>query len=638
MKPLRLRCRTLLAGVLTAGALVPISLTGLTQVDVLSPDQAVRFRASSEGGRLEYTISFGARTVIETSPLAMLVDGANLGRDIELGEVQRQRVRESFPWRGVHAWATNHCETAIIPVRQLRGGLRYTLEVRCFNDGAAWRCLIPGGGERRRVPDEATVFAIPSGSTVWYHGLGGHYEDVHRRRAVADIPAGEWAAPPLTFRLPNDTGYACITEAALVHYSGMALQADGRGGFQLMLGHKHPISYPFRLRYSNDVERVSQPASVSGAIVTPWRVVMVGRDLNTLVNSDLIPSLCPPPDPKLFPEGMHTPWIKPGRAVWKYHDGGQNTFEDMKAFSAWAGELGFEYHVIEGFWSRWSEAQIKELVDYSRQRGVGLWFWKHSRDLRTPQARADFFRKLSEWGVVGAKIDFFDHEHREVIDLYAALLEEAARHHILVNFHGANKPSGEARTWPNELVREGVRGMESSRLKERAQHDVTLPFTRFLAGPADYTPVHFGARRGDTTWAHQIASAAVFTAPLLTYAAHPATLLTNAGVEMIRNIPATWDETRVLEPSAIGEVAVFARRRGAEWFLAILNGPEARTFKVPLSFLGEGRCQALLIADPPDNPAALRVEKTEVNRDEAMPVKLSPGGGFIARFTPLGKH
>jgi alpha-glucosidase len=310
----------------------------------------------------------------------------------------------------------------------------------------------------------------------------------------------------------------------------------------------------------------------------------------------------------------------------------------MKAFSAWAGELGFEYHVIEGFWSRWSEAQIKDLVDYARQRGGGLWFWKHSRDLRTPQARADFFRKLSEWGVVGAKIDFFDHEHREVIDLYAALLEEAARHHILVNFHGANKPAGEARTWPNELVREGVRGMESSRLKERAQHDVTLPFTRFLAGPADYTPVHFGARRGDTTWAHQIASAAVFTAPLLTYAAHPATLLTNAGVEMIRSIPATWDETRVLEPSAIGEMAVFARRRGAEWFLAILNGPEARTFKVPLSFLGEGRCQALLVADPPDNPAALRVEKTEVNRDEAMPVELSPGGGFIARFTPLGKH
>ncbi len=135
--------------------------------------------------------------------------------------------------------------------------------------------------------------------------------DVASPRAVADIPAGEWAAPPLTFRLPNDTGYACITEAALVHYSGMALQADGRGGFQLMLGHKHPISYPFRLRYSNDVERVSQPASVSGAIVTPWRVVMVGRDLNTLVNSDLIPSLCPPPDPKLFPEGLQTPWIKP---------------------------------------------------------------------------------------------------------------------------------------------------------------------------------------------------------------------------------------------------------------------------------------------------------------------------------------
>src|SRR5205807_5805911 len=136
---------------------------------------------------------------------------------------------------------------------------------------------------------------------------------------------------------------------------------------------------------------------------------------------------------------------------------------------------------------------------------------------RTPEAREAFFRRLHDLGVVGAKIDFFDHEHREVVDLYAALLREAAKHHIMVNFHGANKPTGESRTWPNELIREAVKGMEASRLADRATHGATLPFTRLLAGPAEYTPVIFGERRANTTWAHQIASAAILSAPLLTY-------------------------------------------------------------------------------------------------------------------------
>jgi alpha-glucosidase len=263
---------------------------------------------------------------------------------------------------------------------------------------------------------------------------------------------------------------------------------------------------------------------------------------------------------------METDWIKPGRAVWKYLDGGQNSFEQMKDFSRWAGELGFEYHVIEGFWSRWSDEQVRELVEYPRQRGVGLFLWRHSRELRTPEAREEFFARLSRLGVAGAKIDFFDHEHKDVIDLYTSLLESAAKHRILVNFHGANKPTGEPLTWPNELNREAVRGMESSRLRERARHNTTLPFTRYLAGHGDYTPVHFGSRRADTTWAHQIATAAIFDEPLLTYAAHPTNLLNHPAVEMIKSIPAVWDETRVLSMSEIGELAAFARRTGRTWF------------------------------------------------------------------------
>jgi len=174
--------------------------------------------------------------------------------------------------------------------------------------------------------------------------------------------------------------------------------------------------------------------------------------------------------------------------------------------------------------------------------------------------------------------------------------------------------------------------MESSSLKTRARHDATLPFTRFLAGHADYTPVHFGGRRADTTWAHQIASAAVFTAPLLTYAAHPKSLLENPAVEMIKSIPSVWDETVVLPPSEIGEVAVFARRHGQTWFLAVLNGPAARAVDIPLSFLGEGEHRAMLVRDDKDDAAAVEIENVSVRRSDRLAIELREGGGFIARF------
>src|SRR6185436_15040116 len=164
---------------------------------------------------------------------------------------------------------------------------------------------------------------------------------------------------------------------------------------------------PFRLRYSNDIERVSRPAAIAGTITTPWRVVMVAPDLNTLVNCDIVANLSPAPEPKLFPEGMKTSWVKPGRAVWKYLDGGANTFDGMIDFCRWAGELGFEYNILEGFWRRWSDSQLTELVDYGKKRGVGIWLWKHSKELRQPEERREFFDRCQRVGVVGAKIDFF---------------------------------------------------------------------------------------------------------------------------------------------------------------------------------------------------------------------------------------
>jgi alpha-glucosidase len=203
----------------------------------------------------------------------------------------------------------------------------------------------------------------------------------------------------------------------------------------------------------------------------------------------------------------------------------------------------------------------------------------------------------------------------------------------LVNFHGANKPTGEQRTWPNELTREAVEGMEYKDAP-RAQHMATLPFTRLLAGPADYTPVILDKGRNGTTWANQIASAAILTSPLLTYAAKPKTLLDNPAVGMIESIPSTWDETIVLPSSAIGQVAAFARRKGNTWFVAVDNGTTPCKIKIKLSFLGEGGYHAHLVGDVEGNPAAVLLQSTKMNRSGFLDLDLRSGGGFIGRFTP----
>jgi len=204
----------------------------------------------------------------------------------------------------------------------------------------------------------------------------------------------------------------------------------------------------------------------------------------------------------------------------------------------------------------------------------------------------------------------------------------------MLEFHGSNKPTGESRTWPNEMTRESIRGMEYRSMEQRAVHNTTLPFTRFLAGHADYTPVHFGERRRETSWTHQIATAAVFTSPLMIYGAHPKSLLENPAVDMIKSIPSTWDETIVLEPSRIGELAAFARRKGDTWFLAILNGPNAKTVKMPLSFLGRGTYDAMLVRDKLDDAAAVAIERSNPARGDSLNIEMRVGGGFIARFVP----
>lgn len=617
----------------------PVVSLALAPVTVKSPNGAVRFSIRVQKDQLSYSIFFQDKAVVEPSSINIAVDNVNLGEGATLGKAKGYTIQEEYATRGVHASALNYCNGATIPVRHKGSNTDYLLEVRVFNDGIGYRFIVPSQGVVR-TPDEATTFTFPAGSTVWYHDLYWHYEGIHAKKAIAEVPIGDWAAPPLTVKLPNGGGYASVSEAALMNYPGMALQANGRNGFVTRLGHAIPNAYPFAHDYKmEDAIRLAMPAAIKDTITTPWRTVTIGANLNDLVNSDLITNLVPAPDKKLFPEGLDTDWIKPGRSVWTWLDGGERTVEGMKEFSKLAGQLGFEYNTVDAFWSRWTDEQLKDLVSYSEAQGVKIWLWQHGRHIKDREQRRKFFRRCQELGVAGVKLDAFSHESKEFIDLYQDCLRDAAEFKLMVNFHGNNKPAGEARTWPNEMTREGIRGLEYGRSQANwAQHNATLPFTRLLAGHGDYTPVVFGERRLDTSWAHQIGTAIVFTSPALVYGAHPQNLLDNPAVDLIKNIPSVWDETIVLPGSEIGEIAAFARRSGDNWFLAVLNGESERNFQLPLSFLGEGLYQATIAKDHPQNSGTIKMEKAFSRSTDTLPVYMRGGGGFVVRFVKNGSR
>jgi len=599
---------------------------------ITSPGKQIQFKLFQQQNQLQYAITYRNIPVVTNSPMVMLMNDKEVTGSVKTKSVNRYQINEQYPWPGVHATATNHCNGAKIPLQH--GNVTDTLDVRVFNDGAAFRFVCPGDDKTSRMPDEATVFNVPPGSTIWYHDLESHYEGLHVKKAISQVQNGEWVAPPATYKLPQGY-YASVTEANLVNYPGMGLQANGVGGLVIRLPQHQRPSYPYRLRYSpEDTLRLHQPAAIAGTIITPWRVVIIGSDLNTMVNSDIVPDLCPAPDKTLFPEGLHTSWVRPGRAVWKYLDGGGPGSSDvLKKFTDAAASLGFEHNILEGFWARWGGDTLQQFINYSKQKNVGIWLWKHSKSLQNAEERQAFFKRCHELGVTGLKIDFFDHEAKEVIDLYTAILREAAQNHLLLDFHGANKPTGLARTWPNLLTSEAVKGMESSRVTDRATHETTIPFTRFLAGPAEYTVMLFNEHRKNTTCAHQIASAAILSAPLLTYATNPDTILANPAVELIKHIPAVWDETIVLPGSEIGEMAAYARRKGNNWFIAVMNGPAARKISIPLKFLKAGAYAATVVKDNGDNAASLVVEHKSYSEKDTLELDLVSGGGYIAELS-----
>jgi len=595
-------------------------------VVIKSPDGNIRLLLEVKNGTLAYSVYFGNIKVISPSAMGLVINGKWSGKLAQIGKIQKYTIDETYGINGGHSTAVNHCNGEKISVNS--SIQNFVIDTRVYNDGVAFRYLVSNQGSSV-VNQDSTQFNIADGAMVWSQPNIKYYEGRYTKKSIKDFKAGELAGPPLTLELANDAGYAAITEAGLVDFAGMSLIANGNSGFTANL-----------TGVTNKV----------GTIESPWRVIEVGRDLNTLVNCDLITNLSPAFNSKLFPQGNKTSWVKPGRSVWSWlAQKSDITLENMKHFSDMAAQLGFEYNLVDEGWGNWKDGSrdkwdmMKELVDYSAKKGVKIWVWKAYPDrngipgINTEEKRRAFFKRCADLGIAGLKVDFFDSESQEIVDFYQAALKDAAEYKLMMDFHGANKPTGENRTWPNELTREAIRGLENQ--PPWAPGNSTLPFTRFLAGPADYTPVHFGSRLGDVTWAHMVATMVIFTSPLMCLGADPQSILDNPCKEMIKSIPPTWDETIVLPESKIGELAVFARRQGNTWFLAGVNGlKESKTLKVELTFLKKGRYELSVIKDSPETQRKVLLENKQLTEKETIDLTMNGGGGFVIKIDKITKH
>lgn len=629
----------------------------LSSTPLLAQDATIRL-ADPEKEDLAFQVFYKGKEVVQKSPLGMTIDNRAIGKEARILSVSPDESVEGGRSR-------------TYTLRE-SGGSTYYIDTREYDDGIALRYRIPAEGPLC-IYDEATAFTFPSSTRTWYasgpfqYGWIQAYQD-----RLTDSISGELLAPPATFRMPDGT-YAALTEANLFHFHGAVLFGTEpnrvRFGYVENKGHLESgtITGLPQAKYWHEVVRnmpwTVSPRTGSHEVVTPWRVLMLADDLNGLVNNRILSRVADQPDRTLFPEGTKTEWIKPGRAsfTWLVEGGNERlSVANHRKYVDGCSELGIESVVVDDGWELWQQTDpeangrtkwemLKELVDYARGKQVNIWVWRASSPragnktdigLVDPAERARFMKQCAEAGVKGLKIDFFHTENLFTVELMENILRDAAKEKLMVIFHGVNKPTGDSYTYPNLLAKEAVRGLESVGGENSwapgppwPYHNTVLPFTRWLAGPADYTPLNFRAFcPPSVTFAHQLSSIYMLTSPMLIFAADMEDMRSSPGRAFIEEVPVVWDETVVLPESTIGKLAALARRSGDNWYLTVLNGEEPQTFDAKLDFLPKGKYKIVIAADVPGNRKQIEVKERKIGSGGGLKEVLMAGGGFVAKI------
>jgi len=597
-------------------------------ITVASPDKKITLTVFTTDNKLMYSVKAGTVTIINASPLGLLADSTDLGANVQLtGNAKRSTINETYAIMGNHTKAINKANEAEIPFTS--AGKAMSLFARAYNDGIAIRYTVPDG--IKHIDGERTAWDLPANiAKIAWADYSQSYEGLNYVTALSAVPENKTIMSPVTFE--SNGYYVSLSEADVEHFSDMALMRSGN---------TFSVYYPFAKK-GWDVKPPSATIYLNGTYkgkaVSPWRTTMIATSLNALVNSDLMTNLCPPP-----PKGYDFSWVKPGRSLWQWWSVGSPKYADQKSWYDAAAKLKWEYYLVDDGWRFWKQdgkdqwELLKEVIDYGKAVGVKSIVWVDSKEFRKAPERKAYLEKVKAIGADGIKIDFIPDATDEIMQWYAETQQECAALKLLLNFHGSVKNTGLQRTFPNDITREAVRGNEYHMTRYRRvmppQHEVTVPFTRYLTGPADYTSVILNPKELTSTkftWPHEFAQAIVYLSPITHFADQYQFYIDNPMFDLFQQVPTVWDETRVLPVTSMGDVVAFARRKGNTWWLGVMNGATESEIKIPLDFLTK-TTKATLVYDGATNTSVDRKEQT-VSKKDVLTIKMQPGGGFVGKF------
>ena len=620
---------------------------------VKSPNGQITFLLS-DADELRYAIEFHGKKLITESRLGLEIVGqAALGPEMRRVTAHSDSVDESYTIPvGKTSTVRNHYNS-IREDFQDAAGRKLTLEVRVFDDGAAFRYIVPEQALLKdvRIAHELTQFAYAKDATTYpliLDGFQSSYEDEYQQRLVSGLHSDWLVGLPFLAEEPA-IGWVAITEANIDKYAGMYLRKD-----------KDRLTV--RAELSPHVDDPGIAVDGPAPVTSPWRVLMIGDEPGRLIESNIILNLNP------ASKIADMSWIRPGKSAWDWWSGeaapsvsfktGMNT-ATMKHYIDFASASGFSYMLIDAGWAAAPGSRpddyaqladithvnpnidMPELVRYAKERNVRIWLWSHWTSVDKYMDRA--FPLFEQWGIAGVKIDFMNRDDQWMVGFYHRVVESAAAHHLMIDFHGAYKPDGLRRTYPNLITREGVMGKEYSKWSARVTpvHNTTLPFTRMLAGPMDYTPGAFGNSNRENfiarnvmpmalgTRAHELALYVVFESPLEMVSDYPEHYQGQKDFDFIKKVPTSWDEVRVISGRPLQSITL-ARRSGKDWYVGSLTNWDERNETILLNFLGEGDYVAEMYADAPDAATEAThtvFSKTAVNQKSVLDIHMVSGGG-----------
>ena len=637
-------------------------------VEVASPDGRLTIRFEVVQGRPHYSVSRDERAVIEPSLLGFeFRDAPPLGPGLELVGTERRAVDETWkPVWGQRSSIRNHCSELTVNLRE-SGGLHRELTIvfRAYDDGVGFRYVLPEQPNLAgfAITEEVTRFRLAGDHIVWWSRADyDSYEHLYNETRLSGMLA---ANTPITMRAADGL-HLCITEAALYDYADMTLEPTPG----------EPLTLRSVLVPWPDWVRVYGRTPFA----TPWRVVLIADRAGGLIESSLVLNLN---EPCVLED---TSWIRPmnylgiwwgmhiGRQTWAQGPTHGATTANARGLIDFASEHGFDAVLIEGWntgWEKWGSKDAFDFVTpypdfdlpsvarYASERGVAL-VGHHETGGDVPSYERmlqEAFAQCERLGIHAVKTGYAGgifprgqyHHGQWMVNHYQRVVEAAARHRIVLDVHEPIKPTGVERTYPNMMTREGARGQEYNAWSEGnpPSHTATLPFTRIVAGPLDYTPGILGLRYTNasversvhSTVANQLALMVVLYSPMQmaadlieNYEGHPAFAFAEA-------VPCDWDETRALG-GEIGDFATIARRSGRDWFIGSITDEFPRTLEVPLSFLEPGvTYRAFIVADGPgahyeENPEPCEIREATVTAADMLTLDLAAGGGCAVWLAP----